>query len=292
MRPFAYERPATLAEAAALLAESGDARDARPLAGGTDLIIRLRDGTLQPRAVIDLKRVVELSDAVVDAGDRLVIGARATMTTLMTDERIVRDHRALAEAAAVVGSVQIRNRATLAGNICNASPAADTAPALLVDDAIVVVVGPDGERRIPIDGFFVRSGVTTLAPAELVTAIELPRPAGPRGTVHSRRTRRRGHDLASVTLACAVTPDGVTRIAYGSLGPRPLLVVDDTGLLADPGAPVDVTQRRLDELFVDARPSPRSMRAGPEYRRAMLDVLARRAIATARARLGEVGRDR
>lgn len=291
MRPFAYEQPATLADAVALLTESGDA-SARPLAGGTDLIIRLRDGTLQPRAVIDLKRVAELSDAVVDAGDRLVIGARATMTTLLTDARIVRDHRALAEAAAVVGSVQIRNRATLAGNICNASPAADTAPALLVDDAVVVAVGPAGERRIPIDAFFVRSGVTTLAAGELVTAIELPQPVVPRGTVHVRRTRRRGHDLASVTLACGMTPDGVTRIAYGSLGPRPLLVVDDTGLFADPGAPVDATRRRLDELFVDARPSPRSMRASPAYRRAMLDVLARRAIETARARLGEAERDR
>ena len=283
MRAFAYERPGSLADAIALLA-APDA-EARPLAGGTDLIIRLRDGTARPRVVVDLKRIAELSDAVVDAGDRLVIGARTTMTTLMTDERIRRDHRALAEAAAVVGSVQIRNRATLAGNICNASPAADTAPALLVDAAVVVAVGPAGERRIPIDAFFVRSGVTTLEPGELVTAVELPRPAGPRGTVHLRRTRRRGHDLASVTLACAVTPDGVTRIAYGSLGPRPLLVVDETGLLADPDAATDARRRRLDELFVDARPSPRSMRASPEYRRAMLGVLGLRGVETAVARL-------
>ena len=276
MRAFAYERPGSLADAIALLA-AHDA-EARPLAGGTDLIIRLRDGTARPRVVVDLKRIAELSDAVVDAGDRLVIGARTTMTTLMTDERIRRDHRVLAEAAAVVGSVQIRNRATLAGNICNASPAADTAPALLVDGAVVVAVGPAGERRIPIDAFFVRSGVTTLEPGELVTAVELPRPAGPRGTVHLRRTRRRGHDLASVTLACALTPDGVTRMAYGSLWPRPLLVVDETGLLADPDAATDARRRRLDELFVDARPSPRSMRASPEYRRAMLGVLGLRGV--------------
>lgn len=285
MRPFAYERPGSLADAIARLAADDGDGGPRVLAGGTDLIIRLRDGTVQPRVVVDIKRVAELSDGIAESGDRLVIGARTTMTTLMADERIRGDHRALAEAAAVVGSVQIRNRATLAGNICNASPAADTAPALLVDEAVVIAVGPAGERRIPIDGFFVRSGVTTLVAGELVTAIELPRPAGPRGTVHLRRTRRRGHDLASVTLACAVAPDGVTRIAYGSVGPRPLLVVDDTGLLADPSAPAEAKARRLDELFVDAQPSPGSMRASPEYRRAMLGVLGLRAVETAIARL-------
>ena len=177
-----------------------------------------------------------------------------------------------------MGSVQIRNRATLAGNICNASPAADTAPALLVDGATVVVAGPDGPRRIPIDAFFVRSGVTALRPGELVTAIELPRPPRPRGSVHVRRTRRRGHDLASVTLTVAVSSDGVTRLAYGSLGPRPVVVEDATGVLADPAAPERTKMERLEALFVDASPSPRSMRASPEYRLAMLHVLALRAV--------------
>lgn len=282
MRAFAYEWPTSLATAIALLAERGP--DARPLAGGTDLIIRLRERTIQPSVVMDIKRIAELDDAIREDGDSRVIGARVSMTTLAKDPGILRDHQALAEAAAVVGSVQIRNRATLAGNICNASPAADTAPALLVDDATVVVAGSAGTRRIPIDVFFVRSGVTTLAPDELVTAIELPRPAGRRGSVHLRRTRRRGHDLASVTLACSVADDDVTRIAYGSLGPRPLLVVDDTGELADATASEDAKRRRLRELFADASPSVTSMRASPEYRLAMLHVLGPRAVAAAIAR--------
>ena len=207
------------------------------------------------------------------------------MTTIAADERILRDHQALAEAAAVVGSVQIRNRATLAGNVCNASPAADTAPALLVYGARVVATGGSGTRRIPIDAFFVRSGVTTLARDELVTAIELPRPSGRHGSVHVRRTRRRGHDLASVTLTCAVFEDGVTRIGYGSLGPRPVLVVDETGVLADGAASDRDKLARLEGLFGDASPSPRSMRASPEYRLAMLRVLGLRAIGTALDRL-------
>ena len=275
MRAFAYERPAHLDDAVALLA------------GGTDLIIRLRDGTIAPRVVVDVKRIVELDGEIRADDGNLTIGARTTMTDLAADERIRGEYPALAEAAAVVGSVQIRNRATLAGNICNASPAADTSPALLVYGAMVMATGPAGTRRVPFDDFFVRSGVTTLARGELVTAIELPRPAGRRGSVHVRRTRRRGHDLASVTLACAVLPDGVTRLAYGSLGPRPVLVADGTGLLADPAAPDLAKMHRLEELFVDASPSPRSMRASPEYRLAMLHVLGLRAVGVAIERLSD-----
>ena len=283
MRAFAYERPARLADALAMLADPR--AGARLLAGGTDLIIRIRDGSIQPTTVVDVKGVAELARGIVEDGDHLAIGARTVMTDLLRDERIRRDYEALADGAAVVGSAQIRNRATLAGNICNASPAADTSPALLVFGARVVVAGPSGSRTIPIDDFFVRSGVTTLGPGELVSAIELPVPTVPRGSVHVRRTRRRGHDLASVTLACAVGADGVTRIAYGSLGPRPLLVVDETGALADRSAPDSTKLARLDELFTDARPSPTSMRASPEYRLAMLRVLGMRAVATAIERL-------
>jgi carbon-monoxide dehydrogenase medium subunit len=283
MRAFAYERPGHLEDVVALLAGHGPA--ARLLAGGTDLIIRIRDGTITPDVVVDIKGAAELDAGIRDDDGVVRIGASAVMSDILADARIRRDHLALAEAAAVVGSVQIRNRATLAGNLCNASPAADTAPALLVDDAQVVAIGAAGTRRIRLDDFFVRSGVTTLAGDEVVTAIELPRPTIRRGTVHLRRTRRRGHDLASVTLACAVDADGLTRLAYGSVGPRPVLVADETGVLADPAASDDAKRERLVALFGDASPSPTSMRAGPEYRLAMLHVLGLRAVHTAIERL-------
>jgi carbon-monoxide dehydrogenase medium subunit len=283
MRAFAYARPERVEDVVALLADHGPA--ARLLAGGTDLIIRIRDGTIAPDVVVDLKAAGGLDAGIRDEEGMLRIGATTVMTDILADERVRRDHLALAEAAAVVGSVQIRNRATLAGNVCNASPAADTAPALLVDDARVVATGPAGTRQIRLDDFFVRSGVTTLAGDEVVTAIELPRPTRPRGTVHLRRTRRRGHDLASVTLACAVDGDGVTRLAYGSVGPRPLLVVDETGVLADPSTSDDARRERLAALFVGASPSPTSMRAGPDYRLAMLHVLGLRAVRAAIERL-------
>ncbi len=285
MQPFRYARPGSLGETVELLASHGP--DARVLAGGTDLVIRLRDGTLRPTVVVDVKRVPELQSGIRIEGGRLVIAATTVMTDVMADPCVRRDFQALAEAAAVVGSVQIRNRATLAGNLCNASPAADTAPPLLVFGAGLLIAGPAGERRIALDDFFVRSGVTTLARGELVTAIELPMPRRRRGSVHLRRTRRRGHDLASVTLACSVDDAGTARLAYGSVGPRPLLVVDTTGVLADPATPDSVRDEILRAMLADASPSPRSMRAGPDYRLAMLAVLAHRGLSIAAARLGE-----
>ena len=285
MQPFNYVRPTSLTEAIDLLAEHGPA--ARVLAGGTDLVIRLRDGTLSPSIVVDVKRIPELAPGIGSGdGGWIVIGAMTTMTEIAAHPVIRRDLAALAEAAAVVGSVQIRNRATLAGNLCNASPAADTAPALLVHGATVVAAGPGGMRRVPLDEFFVRSGVTTLQPGELVTAIEIPARQARLASAHQRRTRRRGHDLASVTLACGVDGSDTARVAFGSVGPRPLLRLDPTGILADPGSSEADRAGVLDALFADATPSPRSMRAGPEYRLAMLRVLGRRALATAHERLG------
>jgi carbon-monoxide dehydrogenase medium subunit len=283
MHTFTYARPQSLVEAVGLLEAHGP--DARVLAGGTDLIVRLRDGSATPAVVIDIKRIAELRPGIREADGRVVIGATTVMTDVAASSLVRRHFPALAEAAAVVGSVQIRNRATLAGNICNASPAADTAPPLLVHGASVVAEGPGGTRRIPVDELFVRSGVTTLARGELVTAIELPVPAQRIASVHVRRTRRRGHDLASVTLTCGVDATGITRIAYGSVGPRVLLVIDESGVLADPAATDDAKAPFLEAMLAAASPSPRSMRAGPEYRLAMLRVLGRRALAEAIQRL-------
>lgn len=283
MRPFAYARPATLAEAVALVSRHGAA--ARILAGGTDLIIRLRDGTLRPDVVIDLKRIPELRPEIREEPGRLWISAGTVMTDILEHPTVQRHFPALVEGARVVGSIQIRNRATLAGNLCNASPAADTAPALLVYGAQIEAVGPAGRRSIPLDAFLIRSGVTSLQPDEIVAAIELPLPARPTGSIHLRHTRRRGHDLASVTLCCAVDDAGVTRLAYGSVGPRPVLRVEETGVLADPATAPGERDAVLARLLAEASPSPTSMRAGPDYRLAMLRLLAHRGLAAAIDRL-------
>lgn len=272
MDRFEYRRPATLAEAVAILSEQGPA--ARLLAGGTDLVIGLRDRTITPAVVVDVKRLPELAPSIEQVDGRLRISAGTTMTHLLESPLVRRMYPALAEAAAIVGSIQIRNRATLVGNQCNASPAADTAPPLLVYGAVLSIHGPGGERQVALDDFFVRSGVTVLERGELVTAIHLPLPVARAGSAFQRRTRRRGHDLASVTVAVSASEDGTLRLAYGSLGPRPL-IFEHAGSDEPP----------LADWFARAQPSATSLRAAPDYRLAMLRVLSGRAVAAARQRL-------
>lgn len=283
MQAFRYLRPSTLDEALGLLEEYGDT--ARLLAGGTDLVIELRNRWRMPEVVIDLKRIEELRPAIRVEGTRLVITAGTVMADLEKHPIVRERFPALSEAAAWVGSVQIRNRATLAGNICNGSPAADTTPPLLVYGAEMVIASRAGRHRVPIDDFVLGAGKVALGPAEMVVAIELPMDRTI-GAAYTRLTRRRGTDLASITLCCGVDADGSTRMAYGSVGPRAWLVVDDTGVLADPTASADAKAPVLAALFAKATPSRTSMRAGPEYRVAMLPVLGARALAIATERLG------
>jgi carbon-monoxide dehydrogenase medium subunit len=275
MQSFAYARPASLSEALALLGEHGS--DACLLAGGTDLVVALRNRTLTPKVVIDLKRVAELRSAIIDEGSALKISATTPLADLGADERIRSRYPALVDAAATVGSIQIRNRATLTGNICHASPAADTAPALLVYGAVVNVIGPKAARRVKVDDFFVGPGKTSLQSGELVTAIELPASAERRGVTFARITRRRGVDLATVSVCCMVAASGSTTFAFGAAAPRPFVVTDESGVLADPAAGEAAKDGVLKQLVMRASPIS-DVRGSREYRAAMLLVLSRRAL--------------
>jgi carbon-monoxide dehydrogenase medium subunit len=278
---FQYARPASLTDVLGML---DTVPDARLLAGGTDLLVGVRKGKLRPPLVIDLKRVRDLAPGIELTGTTIRIGATTVLTDIIADARIRAGFPALVEAALVVGSIQIRNRATLAGNVCNASPAADTATPLLVHDAVVEIVGRGGTRRVPLNEFFLSPGKSALGSGELVIAIEIPLAATPTGSSFGRMTRRRGVDLATVNLCCSVSTAGETRFAFGAVGPRPFLAVDPSGALAGAtGAEQDDILRAL-----TARATPISnVRASREYRQEMLFVLARRALATARQRLRE-----
>ncbi|MCC7007419.1 MAG: xanthine dehydrogenase family protein subunit M [Acidobacteria bacterium] len=281
MAAFRYLRPRTMSEAIAVLDEHGAA--ARVLAGGTDVLVRLRLGHLRPAVVLDVKDVPELDAGIVETDGVLRVGARTVMTDLIADARVRRHFPALADAASVVGSVQIRNRATLAGNICNASPAADTAPALLVYGAIVHLAGPHGTRQVPLETFFLGPGKTVVGRGELVTAIDLPVPAAPVGAAFGRVTRRRGVDLATINLCCSVTRDGQARFAFGAVAPTPILVADASGAFA-PDAPAHDRDAAIQRLIGHARPIS-DVRGGREYRQAMLAVMSRRSWTTAIDRL-------
>lgn len=273
---FEYARPTSLIEAATLLRRD----DAAALAGGTDLLVAIRHRKSRPALVVDVKSIEELTDEITVTEGHLRIGGRVVMSEVIASDRVQSHFPALVDAASVVGSVQIRNRATLAGNLSNASPAADTAPVLLAHRARVVVSDGVSERVIPLSGFFVGPGSTALARGELITAVEIPIPDGPVGDAFARVTRRRGVDLASVNLGCAVDITGAVRFGMGAVAPTPIFAESTLGELADSGA--------WDDLLSVANPIS-DVRAGADYRRAMLAIHARRALQVARDRLDARG---
>lgn len=281
---FGYRRPQALGEVFELLDRHRGA--ARLLAGGTDLTVGLNNGTLRPGLLVDLKQVAELAGGIEVADGVVRVAALTVLADLAAHPVLRQRFPALVEAAATVGSVQIRNRATLAGNVCNASPAADTVPALLVYQAAAVLAGADGTRRLPLPEFFRGPRRTALRPGEVLVAIELPLPAEPAGAAFARLTRRRGVDLATVSVAVLVDGTGVTRLGLGAVAPTPLLVADPTGRLADPATDRGERERLLAGLLAAADPIS-DVRAGRDYRLAMLAVLAGRCLATAVARRGQ-----
>jgi CO/xanthine dehydrogenase FAD-binding subunit len=285
---FAYHRPRTVEAFWDTLA--GSPGGVQLLSGGTDVLVGLNKGTSIPAAVVDLKGLDVLRSDIAAVDGRLRVGALNVMTDLIRDERVRRHFPALVEAAAEVGSVQIRNRATLAGNICNASPAADTAPPLLVYEAVVEILGPTGDRGVPLDEFFAGPRVTVLEPGEVVTAIELPFDPQPRGSAFLRVTRRRGFDLGTVSVSCLVARGEPARFAFGAVGPTPLLAVDESGVLGpEPGEPA--AEGEAIERLLEVTSPISDVRGGCDYRTAMLLALSRRVLTRARERLerGAVG---
>ncbi|MGA3307016.1 MAG: xanthine dehydrogenase family protein subunit M [Xanthobacteraceae bacterium] len=277
-------RPTSLQEVIGFLEEHGAA--AVLLAGGTDLIVGLRDGKIAPRVIIDVKRTSDLPPIITEADGWLTISATVALSDIERHETVRFHFPALAEAAGVVGSIQIRNRATLVGNVCNASPAADTVPVLAVYGAFVKVLGPGGERRLPIVDFIQGNRRTALAAGELATAVSIPFPNQPFGAAFARITRRRGVDLATVNLCCGIDNAGVTTFAFGAVSPRPLLLRDAGGALADPFAAAEAKAIALDALISKASPIT-DVRASAQYRLAMLRVLAKRAQRRAAERLAD-----
>jgi CO/xanthine dehydrogenase FAD-binding subunit len=284
VRPFAYFRPTTLDQTIAALADPG----ATPslLAGGTDLIVRLRRGHVRPTVVVDTKSVRDLHGDIVAIDGGLRFGARVTMTTVIEELRVRQQFEALVEAASVVGSVQIRNRATLAGNICNASPAADTVPALLVYGALANIVGPTGSRVVPLSEFFKGPGRTVLTRGEMLESIDLMFPKSPVGASFGRVTRRRGVDLATINLCGLITSEGEARFAFGAVGPTPFVAIDRSGALAAGATDPVAREAGLRTLFSGARPIT-DVRGSQEYRTAMLEVMTSRTWNAAAARLRE-----
>jgi aerobic carbon-monoxide dehydrogenase medium subunit len=274
----AFEAPRRVEDALALLAKHGAA--ALPLAGGTDLLAQMRAGVRRPAVIVDLKRIPELIELrEVDGG--LTIGAAAPAAALREHPLLRRAFPGIAEAVALIGSEQIQGRASLGGNLCNASPAADTTPALLVNDAVVEIAGPGGRRRIPAAELCTGPGRTALGPGELVVAIHLAAPPARSGDAYLRLIPRTEMDIAVVGAAVrvALAPDGscaAARVAVGAVAPTALRVPAAEAALAGSRLEPAALARLADAVRAAARPID-DKRGTAAYRRQVIGVLARRA---------------
>jgi CO/xanthine dehydrogenase FAD-binding subunit len=286
VRRFELALPRSIDEALRILSERGS--EAKLLAGGTDLLPQLKNGLLKPACVVDLSGVERIRTLKSDAGG-LHVGAAVTARTLERDATTQKTYTSLAESGALVGSVQVRNLATLGGNLCNAAPSADMAPPLLALDAEAVIVGPKGERRVPLTDFFTGVRRTVLAADEILLEIVVPAPGPRSGGHYLRHTPRRELDIAVVGVASQLTlSNGVcskARIALAAVAPVPLRArAAEQALEGKPVTPEAI--ERAAELALGAAKPISDQRGSADYRRHLVRVLTRRTLRTALTRAG------
>jgi len=288
MRRFEYFAPQSLAEAIALFGEKGEG--GRALAGGTDLVPQMKEGTEKipmPSYVVSLRRLPELRGIEFSGRDGLRIGAGVTMAELAESPLVKERYRALADGAGVVGSVQTMNMATIGGNVCNAAPSADTAPALLAYEALAVIAGPDGERELPLAEFWRGPNATALQPGELLRELRLPAPPAHCGGVYVRRTPRKQMDIAVVGVAVLLTLEADriqrARVALGAVAPTPIRAPETEAVLEGQTADEALFAKAAQAAAAEARPIS-DQRGSAEFRRHLVRVTTERCLQEAARR--------
>lgn len=281
MTPFDYQAPADISEAVTLLARK-DLR-ARPIAGGTDLLVQLRYGLLDLDLVVDIKQIPELNSIVLRPEGGVDIGAAVSCADLSERREVQEAYPALVDAVSVIGGTAIRNRATLGGNLCNAAPSGDSIPAMIILGATCTVAGPKGRRTVPVEGFCTGPGTTLLGEGEILVSIHLPPPKPHSGARYLRFIPRGEMDIAVVGAGVSVVLSDdqghITdaRIALGAVAPVPL--------------PADAASASLigrvpdEEAFEEASSLAREtahpitdVRGTEAFRRHLIGVLVRRAL--------------
>jgi aerobic carbon-monoxide dehydrogenase medium subunit len=282
-----YEAPQSLDAAVGLLA--GATGLARILAGGTDLLVQLRSGLIEPDLVVDIKKIPEMRRITAENGG-FRIGAAVSGAELGEHPEVSRLWPGVVEAVELIGSTQIQGRATMVGNMCNASPAADSVPAMIAAGAKASVIGPDGRREVPVEQICIAPGRTSLAKGEIVVSILLPARSPHSGDAYLRFIPRTEMDIAVVGAGVSLSLDdaGVCRAARLSLGAvaaRPLLVPEGAAALVGSRVDEPALQRLAQAASAACRPID-DKRGTIEYRIKVAGVLARRAtqIALERAR--------
>jgi carbon-monoxide dehydrogenase medium subunit len=276
MQPFSHHTPPDLETALQLLSDLGPR--AVVLAGGTDLLLKLREGTLQPENVVSLRQVSELSGTREDK-DGLRIGATTPLREIIRSPLLRRQHPCLVHAASLIGSVQVRSLATIGGNLCNAAPSADMAPPLLALDAEALLVSAKGERQLPLQDFFRGPGEDALQAGELLREIILPPPEGE--TIYLKHSQRAFMDIAMVGVALRLHTNGKTvvaaRVALGAVAPTPLRATTAEQEL-EGQTPSEDRFTRAAALAAEACTPIDDVRAPAWYRRRIVEVLTRRGL--------------
>ncbi|MCP4540862.1 MAG: xanthine dehydrogenase family protein subunit M [Chloroflexi bacterium] len=278
---FDYVKPTSLSEASRYLAEHDG--EARPLMGGTDVFVRMRDGFIHPKILMDVKHLPGMRDIQYDRQTGLTVGAAATMNQVARHPDVLAHYPLLAEAANSVASYQLRNRATMGGNLCNGSPAADTAPAVLVLEGSIVLHGQSGERVVPASDFFMGPGQTAIQAGELMTAIRFPAPPIGAEGKYIKLGRNKAGDLAIAGVAVLGFPDQVVSAGYrfhiglASVAPVPLRALEAEGMLAE-NPPGEKTFALAAEKAMDAATPINDVRASAAYRKAMVRNLTLRGL--------------
>lgn len=276
---FEYVQPGSIEAALSFLSEKKG--EAKVAAGGTDLIVQLRRREIPiPKYVVDINNLSQLKEITLGRSG-LQIGALAPITAIAESADVKKKYPAIAQAAINIASTQIRNKATFAGNICNAVPSADSAPALLVLEAEVKLKNSTAERSVPIKDFFTGPRKTVTADDELVTNIFVPEPPANSKSVYLKHSQRHSMDLALVGVAALAVKDGDTckevRIALGAVAPTPIRASKTEGLLTGKKISKELIEEAAQQAADECSPID-DHRSSAEYRRDMVLVLARRAL--------------
>ena len=276
---FDYAEPATLDEAVALL-DAGAGRSV-VFAGGTDLLVQMRENVRTPAQVVNIKKILGLNALAFDPVDGLTIGALTTTRAIETSDLVRRHYAGLHAATVHFASIQVRHRATVVGNVCRASPSADTLPPLIADGAVLRVQGRQGMREVAVEDFCTAPGRTVLGPDELVTRINVPAPLPHTAKVYLKHGRRTEMELATVGVAVTLTLDGArcrdVRIVLAAVAPTPLRAVAAEAALRDRPVDAGSIAAAAAAAMAESRPIG-DVRGSADYRREMVGVLTRRAL--------------
>ena len=285
MQSFDYQKVYSLREA--FDAASASKGTSVFMAGGTDLLIQIKEGKRQLQGIIDVKGISEM-DGVVITGGECFIGSLTSIRTLETSLSISEKVPLLAQAAAKLGSVQVRHRATVGGNLCNASPSADTAPALLALEAQAEIFGKTGLRVMDLQEFFLGPGATALGDGEILTRLKIPLSRKRRGSVYYKLSTRKAMDLAFVGVAVLLELGGddeisKTRIALGAVAPTPIRVPSAEKLLEGIRLSPEAAREAAELAARSCKPIS-DLRASAEYRREMVRELCQQGLLVAYSR--------